>query len=153
MTIRGFLHTLARLLECVMIQFELYVKPLPQKQTRWSRTHSYDPSKEYKESLIWQMKPYAPTDPILGPISLGIIFYMQAPASVSKTKRRLMLEHVSPPIVRPDIDNLAYVVTNAMKHMFYQDDSQIVDLNLKKRYAEKPRISITLTPYEVKPYD
>lgn len=94
------------------------------------------------------MKPYAPTDPILGPVSLSITFHMQVPSSVSKTKRRLMLEHVSPPHVRPDIDNLAYVVTNSMKHLFYHDDSQVVDLNLKKRYAEQPKISITLKPYE-----
>lgn len=132
-----------------MIQFELYIKPLPQKQTKWCRTHSYDPSKEYKQSLIWQMKPYAPDEVILGPVSLSITFHMQVPASVSKTKRRLMLGHITPPYVRPDVDNLGYVVTNAMKHLFYQDDSQIVDLNLKKRYAEQPKISITLKPYEV----
>jgi len=59
-----------------------------------------------------------------------------------------MLAHISPPTTRPDIDNLAYVVTNAMKHMFYWDDSQIVDLNLKKRYAEQPSIHITLKTYE-----
>ncbi len=43
------------------------------------------------------------------------------------------------PIKRPDIDNLAYMITNAMKGLFYEDDSQIVDLLLHKRYAEETR--------------
>ena len=131
-----------------MIQFELYIKPKPQKQTAWNRLHAYDPSKAYKEMLIIQMLPYAPKDPIFGPVSLDITFYMAIPVSVSKSKRADMLAHKVVPFVRPDIDNLAYVVTNSMKNMFYRDDSQIVDLTLHKRYCEEPKISIKLLNYE-----
>ena len=131
-----------------MLQFEIYITPRPQKQTAWNRLHAYDPSKAYKESLIWQMKPYAPTDPIFGPVSLDITFYMAIPASSSKSRRADMLLHKVVPVVRPDIDNLGYVVTNAMKNLFYRDDSQIVDLNMHKRYCEVPKILIKLSTYK-----
>ncbi len=131
-----------------MIQFEIYTKAKPQKQTAWNRLHAYDPSKAYKESLIWQMRPYAPSDPWFGPVSLDITFFMSVPASSSKSRRADMLSHKVVPVVRPDIDNLAYVVTNSMKNLFYRDDSQIVDLNLHKRYCEVPKIVIKLSTYE-----
>ena len=131
-----------------LIQFEIYTKAKAQKQTRKSGNHFYDPSKLYKESLIWQMRPYAPTDPWFGPVNLDIVFYMVPPASSSKSRRADMLAHKVVPVVRPDLDNLAYVVTNAMKNLFYRDDSQIVDLNLHKRYGEVPKIAIKLLTYE-----
>jgi Holliday junction resolvase RusA-like endonuclease len=131
-----------------MIQFEIYTKPRPQKQTVWNRNHAYDPSKAYKDSLIWQMRPYAPSDIILGPVGLDITFYMAMPAKISKAKKADCLAGKVVPITRPDIDNLGYVVTNAMRQLFYRDDSQVVDLLLKKRYGEIPKISIKLSTYE-----
>lgn len=133
-----------------MIEFEIHTKPLPQKQTRWNGKFAYDPSKAYKETLIWQMRPYAPPEPLFGPICIDITFYMPIPTSTTKIRKRDMANHTIVPITRPDIDNLAYIVTNGMKQLFFRDDSQIVDLNLRKRYCEIPKISVKLFTYEEK---
>ena len=59
-----------------------------------------------------------------------------------------MLNHVIHHIKRPDVDNCAYLVTNALKNIFYVDDSQIIDLVLSKRFAEKPKTIVKIMPIE-----
>ena len=119
--------------------FEIHDTPKPQKQTRFSRGHCYDPSKHYKDMLQWQIRPYAPNEPLTGPVQVDITFLMPIPASVSASQRRQMISNNIHAIKRPDIDNLAYIITNAMKNVIYKDDSQVVDLCLHRRYAENPK--------------
>lgn len=122
--------------------FEIHSLPRPQQQTKFTRRngiHAYDPSKKDSESLIWQMRAYAPKDPLTGPLYVDITFLLPIPQSVSKSVRAQMIANSLHHIKRPDTDNLAYLITNAMKGLIYSDDSQIVDLCLHKRYAEIPK--------------
>jgi len=54
-----------------------------------------------------------------------IVFYVKKPKN---PKNR---EH---PVTKPDIENLAKTVLDACTGVIYDDDSQIVDLSLKKCY-------------------
>ena len=50
-------------------------------------------------------------------------------------------------ITRPDSDNLAKLVKDALNKVFWKDDSLVCDLNIKKRYDhDNPRTEITITP-------
>lgn len=124
-----------------MYLFEIHQKPAVQKQTRLGRHGCYNPSHADQEMLRWQIRPHAPKVPLEGPISLEITFYMPIPKT-SRVQTRLMINGTTLPIKRPDIDNMAYLVTNAMKGIMYEDDSQIVDLILRKRYGEEPKTVI-----------
>ena len=53
-----------------------------------------------------------------------------------------MLEGLMNPIKRPDADNIAKIVLDALNGIAYKDDSQIVDLSVPKRYSDKPRVEI-----------
>lgn len=119
------------------------MKPVPQQQTKQSRGRWYDPSIKEKEMIIWQAREFAPKQPFDGPCEVDLMFYMPIPKT-SKIQARNMANGVILPIKRPDIDNLAYLVTNAMKGLFYQDDSQITDLSLHKRYGEQPKTVVKI---------
>lgn len=125
--------------------FEIHTTPKAQKQTRFAQGHAYDPSKVDKETLIWQMRAYAPNEPLSGPLSVDITFLLPIPQSVSQALRRQMISNVHQHIVKPDVDNLAYLITNAMKKLIYRDDSQIVRLCIDKRYDERPRTVVKVT--------
>lgn len=129
-----------------MFLFEIYGAPVPQKQTQFIRKTgiAYDPSKKQKEQLQWQAKPYAPPNPLACPIIMDLTFFIPIPKSASKVKQRLMANHSILPITKPDIDNLAYLITNAFKKIFYEDDNQIVDMFLHKRYGEQPRTVVKI---------
>lgn len=119
--------------------FCIHTPPVPQKQTQWGKGRAYDPSKKDQESIRWQIRPYAPKEPLTGPISLYLTFLVPIPKSISKIMRRQMIEGIILPIKRPDFDNLSYIVVNAMKDLIYVDDSQVVDATIQKRYSEEPK--------------
>ena len=132
-----------------MLLFEIHSIPRPQKQTRWSKQGAYDPSKQYKDTLRWQIMPHAPQEPLQGPVSVHITFYMPIPKETSNFRRQRMLNGLIHHVVRPDIDNLAYIVINAMKELIYDDDKQVVDLILSKRYGEVPKTVIKVCQIDV----
>lgn len=133
-----------------MLLFEVVGIPVPQKQTQFIRSSgiAYNPSKKDTDQLIWQIKPYAPQTPLMGPIEMHLTFYIPIPASTSRVKRTQMLNAVILPTKRPDFDNLAYLVTNALKKVVYEDDSQITDCIIRKRYSDRPRTIIKIIPID-----
>ena len=133
-----------------MFILEVVGDPVPQKQTQFNRHsgHAYNPSAKAQEYIRWQIRPYAPKEPLRCPVQVDLTFFFKPPKSTSSIKRRQMLNHVIHHIKRPDVDNCAYLITNALKTIFFQDDSQIIDLNLHKRYAEEAKTVIKIVPIE-----
>ena len=129
-----------------MFLFEIVGDPIPQKQTRFTCIkgfpHTYDPSKKDKEHIQWQIRPLAPKEPLTGPIELSITFFLRIPKAVSSKVRLGMINRVILPIIRPDEDNLAYLVTNALKKIVYEDDKQICAKHVYKYYSDVPRTII-----------
>jgi len=131
-----------------MFQFQLDGPPVPQKQTRFANGHAYNPSSKDIECIRWQVKPTCPQEPLSGPIKLSISFFLPIPKSTSAKVRKQMCNRVILPIKKPDIDNLAYLVTNALKGLVYKDDNQIVCMELFKYYDVSPRTCVTVREIE-----
>lgn len=129
-----------------MYVFEISGAPVPQKQTRFSCKggfpRAYDPSKKDLEMIRWQIRPTAPKTPLTGPIELHLYFFLPIPKSTSKARRMQMINRIILPIVKPDADNLSYIVTNAMKKLVYEDDNQICKQVIYKLYGEEPKTII-----------
>jgi Holliday junction resolvase RusA-like endonuclease len=130
-----------------MFIFEIHSVPKPQKQTLQGvsfsgRKQFYDPSSMNKKQIQWQVQPHAPKELLQGPIEMHLTFYMPIPKQIRATERHAMINNVVKHYKRPDIDNLAYVVTNALKGVVYRDDSQICVMRLEKRYGEEPKTVI-----------
>jgi Holliday junction resolvase RusA-like endonuclease len=122
-----------------MFIFELPGVPRPQKQTRYARGKFFDPSYLDKAQIRWQIQPYAPDDQLHGPMAMDMTFFMPIPKDVSKSTRQKMVNGTLRPDKRPDFDNLAYIITNALKGLIYRDDGQVVDCCIHKYYGEIPR--------------
>jgi len=133
-----------------MLLFEVRGIPIPQKQTRFVRATgiAYNPSNNEIRQLQWQIKPYAPSQPLSGPIEMHLTFYMPIPKSASSRLKLQMKNEIILPTKKPDFDNLAYLVTNALKGIVYLDDAQITDCSIRKRYSDKPRTVIKIIPID-----
>ena len=133
-----------------MFLFEITGDPIPQKQTQFLRKSgiAYDPSKKDKECIQWEVRPFAPEQPLLGPVSVDLTFYFAPPASSSAVRRRQMLNHIIHHTKKPDADNCAYLVTNALKGIFYRDDAQIIDLSIHKRFSERAKTVVKIIAIE-----
>lgn len=131
-----------------MLLFTVDGPPVPQKQTRFIRRTgiAYNPSTKDIQRLQWQIKPYLPSEPLAGPIEMHLTFYLPIPASFNRRIKIQMLHEIILPTKKPDFDNLAYLVTNALKDLVYIDDSQVTDCTIRKRYSDKPRTVIKIIP-------
>jgi len=81
---------------------------------------------------------YVPTAPLEGPLALSCVFVMPRPKRLVWKKRDMPRQ---PHTGKPDLDNLAKSVKDALKGLAYRDDSQIA------AYAE-PFAKVIASGYE-----
>lgn len=79
-----------------------------------------------------------------GPVELHVIAVFGVPASWSKKKREAALQWDTYPTVKPDADNIAKAVCDALNGVVWLDDSQVVDCRVKKVYGREPRLDVTV---------
>jgi len=121
--------------------------PVPKGRPRFTRSGiAYTPSETRQyEDIVRLYARTAKTHPLTGDICAVIVFYMPIPKSWSKRKKQLALNGEVKPSVKPDIDNLAKAVLDALNGgIAYHDDKQIVELHLNKMYSDHPRTEIEL---------
>jgi Holliday junction resolvase RusA-like endonuclease len=78
------------------------------------------------------------------PLNVRIDVFVQIPKSFSKKKREQALTAEIFP-GRPDIDNVAKAILDALNGVAYKDDDQVVNLSVSKRYAIDPFVSVRIS--------
>lgn len=81
-------------------------------------------------------------------IRIRIQAFYEVTKSTSKVKRTAMLNGELLPTKKPDIDNIAKAVLDALNGVAYRDDTQVVELYVRKQYSEKPQVEICLEELE-----
>ena len=82
------------------------------------------------------------------PLDIRIIAYYPIPQSTSKKRRKEMLEHRIRPTVKPDLDNVAKLVYDALNGVAWHDDNAIVDTQVRKFYSDIPRVEVFIRVVE-----
>lgn len=77
-------------------------------------------------------------------ISIHITAYYPIPKSTSNAKREAMMTGKVRPARRPDLDNIAKAICDALNGEAYKDDSQIVRLTVEKWYSFLPRAEVRI---------
>lgn len=83
-----------------------------------------------------------------GQLKACIRAYFKIPKSTSKKKKKLMIEEKLRPTKKPDTDNLAKIILDSLNTLAFDDDKQVVELNVEKYYSDDPRVEVEL--YEVR---
>ena len=55
-----------------------------------------------------------------------------------------MIDKIERPLKKPDADNVVKVVLDALNKIAYYDDTQVVDLQIRRFYGENPRTVVTI---------
>lgn len=71
------------------------------------------------------------------PLRLEATFYRRRPKHLAKK--------VTMPVQRPDWDNYAKLLMDALEKYAYHDDAQITTALIRKRFGEPPRIELKIT--------
>lgn len=83
-----------------------------------------------------------------GAVKANITCYYAIPKSFSKGKKEKAMHNKIFPLVKPDLDNVAKVILDSLNGIAYKDDSQVVELNIKKVYSENPLVKVELYQVE-----
>lgn len=82
------------------------------------------------------------------PLKMEIETYHKIPKNVNKeTKKRMELFQIRP-TKKPDVDNLAKIIADSLNGVAYHDDSQNVELEIRKFYSNTPRVSVCFEEIE-----
>lgn len=65
---------------------------------------------------------------------MEIVLYYVRPKSMTKAKRLMAQRGILRPVVKPDIDNVAKAILDALNGVAFPDDRQIVQLSCEKWY-------------------
>ena len=127
-----------------MQQYELFfeVDPVPKGRPRFTRTgHAYTPQKtEQFEKKIRAIYDLHKGEYFEGPITIRLLFNMPVPKSFTRKVKRQIEDGLFQHTKKPDLDNLAKAMLDALNGLAFKDDSQIVKLTIEKRYHSCPGV-------------
>lgn len=127
--------------------FEVLGKPQGKARARVTKWGAYTPDKtilyENLIKLSFQQK-YPKVDLLEGYLRMSITAVFEPPKSTSKKNKDLMYNQMIRPAKKPDIDNVAKCVLDALNGIAYKDDIQVVELHLNKVYGTNARLIVTI---------
>lgn len=79
------------------------------------------------------------------PVKVQITAYYKIPISVSRSRAAKMDGGEILPTKKPDTDNIAKAVCDALNGVAYKDDAQVCSLVVEKVYSHNPMIFVTVS--------
>lgn len=120
-------------------------KARPRMNTRTGRAYTPTKTKNYEYFLRqWFIRKYPNFKTIEGRVKVSIVAYFDIPKSTSMKKKKEMLEGNISPTKKPDIDNIVKVVLDSMNKFAFKDDTQVVKLEVEKKYFVEPKIYVKI---------
>lgn len=128
------------------VSFDVWGKVRGKGRPRFTRGgHAYTPkgTRDYERAIreAYENAPRRPPEPFSGPIAVCIMTYRQLP---KLTPKRVLSE---PDTHKPDADNIAKVVLDALNGVAWLDDAQVTSLTVVKldRTRDQERLSVRIT--------
>lgn len=130
------------------LQFTVPGEPQGKGRPRFTRQgRAYTPAKtvEYEQRIAGlaeaAMRPFA--GPTALPCYVRVDVHKGIPKSWTRARRIRALDGLEVP-GKPDLDNVAKAVLDALNGVAYADDAQVVKLVVTKAYSMEPRLVVTV---------
>lgn len=123
-------------------------KGRPRVNTQTAIAYTPTKTREYEE-LVKQyfILKYRRINPLEGRIKIQIKAYMGMAKNISKKQKEEMIKNTISPTKKPDIDNIAKVILDALNKLAFKDDNQITKLEIEKFYAEEEKVYVKIEEY------
>ena len=132
-----------------MIELKIPGPPMGKQRPIVTRRGAFTPKKTVNyENYVKELYIINKFPKLEGYISMSVKAYYPIPKSTSKKKRIQMLQGILLPDKKPDIDNILKCVADSLNTIAYDDDKQIVHMDIEKYYGEEPRTEVILKERE-----
>jgi len=96
------------------------------------------------ENLVKVMALNAGATKMEGPLAVFIAAFLKIPKSAPKAKAAQMRAGQILPTKKPDFDNICKAVVDGLNDVAFADDAQIAECMTIKRFADEPRLEVTV---------
>lgn len=134
----------------MMTQFMVLGSPQGKERPRAAklrdRTIIYTPkkTKDYEREIATAYRTQC-NGMFSGAVQVEIHAYYEIPKSASRKRALDMVSDKERPTKKPDGDNIAKAVCDALNGLAYKDDSQVVDLTVRKYYSKFPHVQVFIS--------
>ena len=129
------------------------IEPMPKERPRFTKSgKAYTPKKtqDYEKKIADYFRSHPQRFKFEKdiPVAVNLVFGMPIPKSTPKSRKEAMFEGIIKHTKRPDVDNMAKAVLDALSHgIAWEDDSQIVRLTVTKEYTKEPYVYLYMYEY------
>ncbi len=133
------------------MRFTVYGKPVakgrPKFSSRGGFVRSYTPEKtvNYENLVKLSFDMCEEKAKLDGQLGVEMVVYCPIPKSTSKKNKALMLDGSIRPTTKPDLDNIAKAILDALNGRAFDDDKQVVKLTMEKYYSDTPRVEVEIS--------
>lgn len=138
----------------MMCDFEIEGKPVGKGRPRFKRmgnfVQTYTPEKTSEYEKLVRIR-FQNAGGIITekPVRVEIAAFFAPPKSARKRDKAEMLANRILPVKKPDCDNVAKIILDALNKIAYKDDAQVVELFVKKRYAAEAKVFVHIEEIEI----
>lgn len=127
-----------------MVSFTVPGEPVGKGRPKFTRTgHAYTPEKtRYYEQVVQMAARLKMQRPFDGAVRIAICANYAIPKKTGKTARLKMIEGIMRPLKKPDVDNIAKIILDALNGIAYHDDKQVVEMHVAKFYNDTPGVIV-----------
>ena len=136
------------------IKFTVWGEPVAQGRPRATTVNGhvrmYDPkkSRDYKHYVRLVASQHRTKELLTGPLKMKVKVFRPTLKSFSKKKKVAAERGEIRPTTKPDVDNYIKSIFDGLNKVIWEDDSQVVDLQVSKFYSENPRIEVEIQELE-----
>lgn len=106
------------------------------------RMYTPNNTAQYENTIAWCWKSAAKGKKFAAPVRIEIIAYFEVPKSYPKKRAELCRNNVLRPSCKPDGDNILKAVADALNGLAYDDDKDISDFAVSKRFGYPERLLV-----------
>ena len=132
-----------------MLTYSVEGNPIGKGRPKFARrgnfVSTYTPTKtrDYETVIKEAAKKAMGSNEILDtPVTVAIYITVPIPQSYSKKRTEACLNGSKKPTKKPDIDNVAKCFLDAMNHIVYKDDTQVLTLHVTKVYGSVGMVEV-----------
>ena len=139
--------SVARAMQNMKAEFVVMGEPTGKARPRVTMHGTYIPekTKDYERKVQDEYRKQCNKWFGENPIAVKIKAYYCIPKSATKDARKKMHTGEMKPAKKPDADNLAKAILDALNGIAYKDDAQVVVLGVEKIYSDVPRVEVKIT--------
>jgi len=135
----------------MQIHFHVEGDPKGKGRPRFSSAGKFTRVYTDKQTLVYEAvirffaaEAMGSTDLLETPVSVFLYVRLPVPQSYSKKRTEACLSGLERPCKKPDIDNIAKTYLDAMNGVIFKDDTQVVDLHVKKVYSAVAGVDVAI---------